>query len=118
MKRRYFRADAAFASPEVYAFLEAEGYGCVIRLPANAVLQRRIASGHTSGGPSSHEVRRSYASFRYQAQSWSRSRRVVDKVEWHPGELYPRVDFLVTKPVPPARASGGLLQWAGHGGAV
>jgi hypothetical protein len=119
MKRRYFRADAAFASPEVYAFLEAEGYGCVIRLPANAVLQRRIASGHTSGGPSSHEVRRSYASFRYQAQSWSRSRRVVDKVEWHPGELYPRVDFLVTNLCrPPARASGGLLQWAGHGGAV
>jgi hypothetical protein len=43
LKRRYFRADAAFASPEVYAFLEAEGYGYVIRLPANAVLQRRIA---------------------------------------------------------------------------
>ena len=31
------------ASPEVYAFLEAEDYGYVIRLPANAVLQRRIA---------------------------------------------------------------------------
>src|ERR687895_644214 len=43
LKRRYFRADAAFASPEVYAFLEAEGYGYAIRLPANAVLQRRIA---------------------------------------------------------------------------
>jgi Transposase DDE domain group 1 len=43
MKRRYFRADAAFAGPEVYAFLEAEDYGYVIRLPANAVLQCRIA---------------------------------------------------------------------------
>src|SRR3954470_12929139 len=43
MKRRYFRADAAFASPEVYEFLEAEDYGYVIRLPANTVLQRRIA---------------------------------------------------------------------------
>src|SRR4051794_10608323 len=43
-----------------------------------------------------HEVRRVYASFRYQAQTWSRSRRVVAKVEWHPGELYPRVGFLVT----------------------
>jgi hypothetical protein len=43
VKRRYFRADAAFASPEIYAFLEAEDYGYVIRLPANAVLQRRIA---------------------------------------------------------------------------
>jgi hypothetical protein len=43
LKRRYLRADAAFASPEVYEFLEAEDYGYGIRLPANAVLQRRIA---------------------------------------------------------------------------
>ena len=41
-------------------------------------------------------MRRFYASFRYQAQSWSRARRVVAKVEWHPGELYPRVGFIVT----------------------
>jgi hypothetical protein len=97
MKRRYFRADAAFASPEVYDFLEAEDYGYVIRLPANAVLQRRIAHllKRPVGRPP-HEVRRFSASFRYQAQTWSRSRRVVAKVEWHPGELYPRVGFLVT----------------------
>ena len=31
------------ASPEVYAFLETEDYRYMIRLPANAVLQRRIA---------------------------------------------------------------------------
>jgi hypothetical protein len=43
-----------------------------------------------------HYVRRFYASFRYRAQSWGRSRRVVAKVEWHPGELYPRVGFIVT----------------------
>jgi DDE family transposase len=97
MKRRYFRADAAFASPEVYELLEAEDYGYVIRLPANAVLQRRIAHLLTRPvGRPPHEVRRVYASFRYQAQTWTRSRRVVAKVEWHPGELYPRVGFLVT----------------------
>src|SRR4051812_23732058 len=97
MKRRYFRADAGFAAPEVYELLEAEGYGYVIRLPANAVLQRRIAHllKRPVGRPP-HEVRRFYASFRYQAQTWSHSRRVVAKVEWHPGELYPRVGFLVT----------------------
>src|SRR6185437_7841253 len=85
MKRRYFRADAGFASPEVYEFLEAEGYAYVIRLPANAVLQRRIAHllNRPVGRPP-HEVRRYYASFRYQAQTWSHSRRVVAKVEWHP----------------------------------
>src|SRR5215204_7377005 len=62
LKRRYFRADAAFASPEVYEFLEAEDYGYVIRLPANPVLQRRIAHLLTRPvGRPPHEVRRLYA---------------------------------------------------------
>ena len=123
MKRRYFRADAAFASPEVYEFLEAEGYGYAIRLPANAVLQRRIAHLLTRPvGRPPHEVRRFYASFRYQAQTWSRSRRVVAKVEWHPGELYPRVGFLVTNLCrPPERVvafynqRGTAEQWIKEG---
>jgi hypothetical protein len=34
--------------------------------------------------------------FAYQAQSWSVPRRVVAKVEWHRGELFPRVGFIVT----------------------
>jgi len=33
---------------------------------------------------------------RYQAQSWDTSRRVIAKIEWRPGELFPRVDFIVT----------------------
>jgi Transposase DDE domain group 1 len=32
----------------------------------------------------------------YQVQRWTRPRRVVAKVEWHPAELYPRVGFIVT----------------------
>jgi hypothetical protein len=42
VSRLYFRADAAFADPEVYEFLEAEGLCYAIRLPANSVLQERI----------------------------------------------------------------------------
>ncbi len=30
------------------------------------------------------------------AGSWTKPRRVIAKVEWHPGELYPRVGFIVT----------------------
>jgi hypothetical protein len=95
--RRYFRADAAFAKPDIYAFLEAEGYAYAIRLPTNAVLQGRISHLLTRpvGRPPNH-VRVFHASFSYQAATWSRSRRVVAKVEWHPGELYPRVGFIVT----------------------
>ena len=49
-----------------------------------------------------NEVRRSYANFSYQAGSWAKPRRVAAKVEWHPGELYPRVGFLVTNLARPA----------------
>ena len=103
MKRRYFRGDAAFANPEMYEFLEAEGYGYTIRLPANPVLQGKIGYllSRPVGRPP-HEVRRYYASFSYRAQSWKKPRRVVVKVEWHPGELYPRVGFIVTNLARPA----------------
>ena len=36
-----------------------------------------------------------YAGFLYQAQSWGRARHVVAKVEWHNGELFPLVGFIV-----------------------
>jgi hypothetical protein len=103
VSRIYFRADAGFANPEVYEFLEAEGIKYAIRLPANRVLQERIGYllKRPVGRPS-NDVRRSYASFTYQAGSWSRPRRVIAKVEWHPGELYPRVGFIVTNMSRPA----------------
>ncbi len=95
--RRYFRADAAFASPEVYAYLEAEGFLYAIRLPSNQVLQRRISHLLTRPlGRPSKSVRRYYVSFDYRAESWERDRRVVAKVEWHPGDLLPRFGFVVT----------------------
>ena len=68
-----------------------------IRLPANEVLQRKIAHLLTrpTEGPSPKPIV-SYHDFTYQAQSWNVSRRVVAKVEWHQGELFPRVGFIVT----------------------
>lgn len=101
--RRTFRADAAFANPDVYTYLEAEGFQYAIRLPANQVLQEQI--GHLLTRPVGrppHHVRRYFAGFRYQAKSWTKSRRVIAKVEWHPGELYPRVGFIVTNMTRPA----------------
>lgn len=41
--RRYFRADAASAAPEIYEFLEAKGFLYAIRLTKNPVLQASIA---------------------------------------------------------------------------
>ena len=101
--RRFFRGDAAFALPDLYDFLEAEGYKYTIRLKANAILQEAIAYllNRPVGRPPI-EVRRSYANFSYRAQSWKTPRRVVAKIEWHPGELYPRVGFIVTNLSRPA----------------
>ena len=45
-------------------------------------------------------------------------RRVVAKVEWHPGELYPRVGFIVTNLARPAERIVGLLQPPRHRRAV
>src|ERR1700720_3895258 len=67
ISRIYFRADAGFANPEVYEYLEAEGIKYAIRIPANSVLQERI--GYLLAGPvgrPSNDVRRSYANFTYQ----------------------------------------------------
>jgi hypothetical protein len=47
-------------------------------------------------------VRRYFAIFHYQAQSWTKPRRVVAMVEWNPGDLYPRVGFIVTNLARPA----------------
>jgi len=95
--RRFFRGDAAFADPKVYRYVEAERYLYAIRLPANAVLQREIEPflPRPVGRPSNKPIVR-YHDFLYQAESWHRPRRVVAKIEWHKGELFPRVGFIVT----------------------
>ena len=94
---KYFRGDAAFAIPWLYDLLESEGYEYAIRLKANSVLQRQI--DHLLQRPVGRppkKPRRLYHSFEYQAQYWDHPRRVVAKVEWHQGELFPRVGFIVT----------------------
>jgi hypothetical protein len=94
---KFFRGDAAFAAPKLMKLLEAEGYWYAIRLKANAVLERHIA--HLLKRPVGRPSKRPkvfYHSFRYQAKSWDRARRVVAKIEWHAGGLFPRVGFVVT----------------------
>jgi Transposase DDE domain group 1 len=92
-----FRGDAAFAQPNMYEYLESEGIEYAIRLPSNQILQAEITHllKRPVGRPA-HYVQRFYQSFRYKAASWSRPRRVVAKLEWHLGELFPRVGFIVT----------------------
>jgi len=95
--KKLFRGDAGFANPQVYEFLEAEGYLYTIRLPANTVLHREIQHLMTRpvGRPPEKPIVL-YDDFVYQAATWDKARRVVAKVEWHKDELFPRIGFIVT----------------------
>ena len=76
----YFRGDAAFAKPELYELLEAEGIGYAIRLPANSVLQERI--GHLltrPGRPPAEE-----AAGRSSPASATRRRAGPSRAAWWP----------------------------------
>ena len=95
--RLLFRADAAFAKPEIYECLGSEKH----RLCHQAAVQSGVAAeiAHLLVRPTEWPSPKpivSYHDFVYQAQSWNVSRRVVAKVEWHQGELFPRVGFIVT----------------------
>ena len=122
-KKVTFRADAAFAKPEIYETLEERGVQYAIRIPANRSLECEIEEilFRPPGRPSRKPLVR-YKSFRYQAGSWSKARRVVAKVEHHLGELFPRVGFIVTSMRLPSRSvvrfynkRGTAEQWIKEG---
>ena len=122
-KEVVFRADAAFAKPEIYEALEKRGVTYAIRIPANDSLERDINELLTRPvGRPSHKPVVWYKSFLYQAASWKTARRVVAKVEHHLGELFPRVGFSVTNLTLPSRAvvrfynkRGTAEQWIKEG---
>jgi hypothetical protein len=122
-KQVAFRGDAAFAKPELYEALKEREVKYAIRLPANDNLQRNIAEllSRPVGRPSYKPLVR-YKSFLYQAASWKTARRVVAKVEFHFGELFPRVGFIVTNLTAESRAvvrfynkRGTAEQWIKEG---
>jgi hypothetical protein len=122
-KEVVFRADAVFAKPEIYEALEARGVKYAIRIPANDGLERDIAELLTRPvGRPSHKPVVWYKSFLYQAASRRTAHRVVAKVEFHFGELFPRVGFIVTNLETDSRAAvrfynkrGTAEQWIKEG---
>ncbi len=122
-KKLYFRADAAFASPDVYEYLEDNRILYAIRIPSNQNLQREIDHLLTRPvGRPPKKPRVFYHDFSYRAASWDRPRRVIAKVEWHQGELFPRVGFIVTNMTAKAKnvvrfynRRGNCEQWIKEG---
>jgi len=96
-RKLYLRGDAAFASPDVYEYLEDNSILYAVRISANQVLYREIDHLMTRPvGRPSRKPKVFFHSFSYQAASWKRPRRVIAKVEWHEGEFLPKVGFIVT----------------------
>jgi len=121
--RKQFRGDAGFARPEIYEYLEEHGFLYAIRLPSNAVLEREIEPclERPQELVPRHPVV-TYHDFIYRAGTWDRPRRVVSKIEWHAGELFPRVGFIVTNRTDPAKGivrfyngRGTCEQWIKEG---
>ncbi len=96
-KEVVFRADAAFAKPDLYEALEDRDVNYAIRIPANENLERDIAEmlPRPVGRPRIRPLVE-YKSFLYRAASGKKARRVVAKVEHRQDELFPRVGFIVT----------------------
>jgi hypothetical protein len=103
--------------------MEERGVKYAIRIPANDSLERDIAELLTRpvGRPSDKPILW-YKGFLYQAASWKTARRVVAKVEFHAGELFPRLGFIVTNLEMPSRTvvrfynkRGTAEQWIKEG---
>jgi len=73
-----FRADAAFAKPEIYEALEERGVKFATRIPANDTLERDITEllPRPVGRPS-HKPVVWYKGFHYQEASWRTAWRVA-----------------------------------------
>jgi hypothetical protein len=63
---------------------------------------RHVTFRQRDGRATPEPVRRFHTNFTYQAGSWTKPRRVIAKVEWHPDELVPRVGSIVTNLSRPA----------------
>ena len=95
--RIYFRGDAAFASQDMYEYLEDNNILYAMRIKANSRLYEMVEHLMTRpvGRPSA-KPKVFFHDFSYRAKSWKRQRRVIAKIEWHQGELFPRIGFIIT----------------------
>jgi hypothetical protein len=84
------RLDAGFATPEIFALLEATGVEYVVAMGNNAVLARH-AEPHVAPlraiVATTHDTATSYGEAAYQAGTWPAPRRTIIKAEvvWHHG---------------------------------
>ena len=84
------RLDAGFATPELFALLEATGVEYVVAMAGNAVLARHAepyVAPLRAVVATTHDTATSYGEAAYQAGTWPAARRTIIKAEvvWHHG---------------------------------
>jgi Transposase DDE domain group 1 len=84
------RLDAGFATPEMFAHLEAAGVEYVVAMGSNAVLARHAEPYVAPLRPvvaTTHDTATTYGEAAYQSGSWPAPRRAIIKAEvvWHHG---------------------------------
>jgi hypothetical protein len=84
------RLDGGFATPEIFANLEAAGVEYVVAMAGNAVLARHAEPAVAplrAVVATTHDTATTYAEAAYQAGSWDAPRRTIIKAEvvWHAG---------------------------------
>jgi len=90
------RADSGYASPYIFRKLEQHGFYYLIRMRENDRLLSacaRIRRRRPGRPPEDRSVFRNYG-FSYRADSWEKSRRIVARSEFAPGELLPDWTFI------------------------
>lgn len=88
--RLRLRLDAGFATPEIFAHLEAAGVEYVVAMAGNAVLARHAEPAVAplrAVVAATQDTATTYAEATYQAGSWAAPRRAIIKAEvvWHQG---------------------------------
>jgi hypothetical protein len=84
------RLDAGFATPEIFAHLEAAGVEYVVAMGNNPVLARQaepFVAPLRSVVATTHDTATTYGEAAYQTRSWPAPRRTIIKAEvvWHHG---------------------------------
>lgn len=92
------RMDSAFASPEIFEAHEEYEALYTIRLRRNAVLQRAADRFFREFVTDEEKQNRQTIFFetQYEAKSWKKTRRVIMRLHWENGKLFPSYTPFVT----------------------
>ena len=99
------RADSGFACPQFYELNEKYDAQYYVKLKMNAVLKRTIEARISEEeekegfGKLRTQEKEIFFEFQYAAKSWSKKRRILARVQWKGGELFPVCSAIVTNDI-------------------